>query len=62
MAYEPMNHMTNGELFEDIHVNQLIDNIQYNHDNLGDKNIIETVKVDGAVVPVVNKTVELFTT
>ncbi len=59
MAYVPMNHMTNGELFEDVHVNQLIDNIQYNHENLGDKNIIEAVKVDGVPAPVINKTVEL---
>ena len=32
-----MEHMTNGELFEDVHVNQLIDNIQDNHDNKLDK-------------------------
>ena len=37
MAYTPMNHMTNGELFEDLQVNQLIDNIQDNHDNKLDK-------------------------
>lgn len=36
MAYTPMEHMTNGELFEDVHVNQLIDNIQDNHDNKQD--------------------------
>ena len=31
MAYTPMEHMTNGELFEDVQVNQLIDNTAANH-------------------------------
>lgn len=40
MAYVPMEHMTNGEMFEDVHVNQLIDNIQDNHD-----------AIEGIVIP-----------
>lgn len=42
MAYVPMNHMRNGELFEDIHVNQLIDNVRFNHDELSNKQNIVT--------------------